>query len=171
MNTCETCKYAEQYKVDGISWRLVCTKLRKISCAFARADHGAAGGLGAICNAAGNVLAGRAGVGGMKQLVFTGKQYQFRETYEAPNAAVGDTPAKPQKARIIKREHMSIVRSLPQKTKSYKPNSLLNLCTDQCRYSLECGKFCGLKVIRYGSSWCERHDALIFRRKLVEAAE
>lgn len=108
----------------------------------------------------------------MKQLVCIGKEYVFRgDDKPDPVTQLAELPKQPQKARVIKREYMELVPALPHKPNNYKPNSLLNLCTDQCRYSLEDRIFCGLKVVS-GMSWCPEHYRVVRHgSKALEAAE
>jgi len=105
----------------------------------------------------------------MKRLVFTGKSYGFYGDDEPDQIAViGDMPKRPQKVRLVKRENLSIVPKMRTKHNGYRPGTILDLCTDQCRFSLESGLFCGVKVVK--GSYCSSHDHIVHGR-FREAAE
>lgn len=106
----------------------------------------------------------------MSNLVWTGKAYELRgDDKPVPVSQPGDTPKRPQKVRQIRREYMSIIPTIRTKHNGYRPGKLIDLCTDQCRYSVADGIMCGVKVVS-GKSWCVGHNAIVHGR-FLEAAE
>ena len=107
----------------------------------------------------------------MKRLISFGKGFQFvGDTSQDPPPTVGELPKQPQPVRRIKSERMSIFRPMKDGN-GYRPGPLIDLCTDQCRFSLPGGLMCGLKVVN--GAWCGFHLPVVYpaRRKLMEAAE
>ena len=106
----------------------------------------------------------------MSNLVCIGKTYELRgDDTPDPVHQPGDTPKQPQKVRQIKREYMSIVPAIRTKHNGYRPGKIIDICTDQCRFSVSDGIFCGVKVLN-GKSWCAEHYAIVHGR-FMEAAE
>jgi hypothetical protein len=98
----------------------------------------------------------------MRQLVCTGTAYEFRGSDDPP-APDQSLPPVPQRPRLIKREFMTVVRPpVPRPQPRYQPDHLLNLASDQCRFSVADGIFCGAKVHAAGQSWCSTHRAVVF---------
>lgn len=108
----------------------------------------------------------------MRQLVCTGKTYELRGDDEPePTPVIGDQPVEPQKIRLIKREHLSIVRPIKAAGNGYKPGALLDLGHDQCRYTIEGKTMCGAETVK-DKSWCPEHYHVIRHgSKALEAAE
>lgn len=108
----------------------------------------------------------------MSNLVFTGKAYELRGDDE-PVAIrqPGDMPKLPQKVRQIRRVYPSIVAPMRTKHNGYRPGKLIDLCTDQCRFSVADGIMCGVKVSH--GAWCAHHLAVVYpaRRRFMDAAE
>ena len=99
----------------------------------------------------------------MKRLITFGKGFEFvGDNTPSTAPTIGDAPKIPQKVRTIRREYMSVVPALKTKHNGYRPGRLLDLCTDQCRFSLESGLFCGVKVVN--GAWCGDHDAIVYGR-------
>jgi hypothetical protein len=108
----------------------------------------------------------------MSNLVCIGKTYELRgDDKPGPIRQPGDLPAKPQKARVIKRVHLSIIPALKAQGTGYRPGKLLDLAHDQCRYTVHGTTMCGAKVV--GGSYCEVHRAICYPayRRFLEAAE
>lgn len=106
----------------------------------------------------------------MKRLISFGNGFQFvGDTSQEPAPTVGDLPRLPQKVRNIRRVYPSIVAPMLTKHNGYRPERLIDLCTDQCRFCVADGIMCGLKVVS-GKSWCAAHDAIVHGR-FLEAAE
>jgi len=109
----------------------------------------------------------------MRQLVCTGKNYEFRgDDDPAPVPIVGDVPPEPQKVRLIKREHLSIVRPLKTGGNGYKPGPMLDLGPDQCRFTIEGATMCGAETVK-DKSYCAGHLAVCYPAygRFREAAE
>jgi len=109
----------------------------------------------------------------MRQLVCTGKTYELRgDDDPVPTPVIGDQPAEPQKVRLIKREHLSIVRPIKSAGNGYRPGLLLDLGHDQCRYTIEGKTMCGAETVK-DKSWCAKHLPIVYpaARRFVEAAE
>lgn len=109
----------------------------------------------------------------MRQLVCTGKTYELRGDDEpVPTPMLGDLPPEPQKVRLIKREHLSIVKPIRSAGNGYKPGLLLDLGHDQCRFTIEGKTMCGAATVK-DKSWCAKHLPIVYpaARRFMEAAE
>ena len=93
------------------------------------------------------------------RLVFTGKQFEFRETKDATQPPSGDMPKLPQR-RNLKPARLDGFKPLRSSGNGYRPGKLLDLGPDQCRFTLSTGLMCGAK----GAPWCQDHRAVVFAR-------
>lgn len=107
----------------------------------------------------------------MKRLISFGKGFQFvGDTSQEPAPTMGDLPKLPQPVRRIKSERMSIFRPMKDGN-GYRPGPLLDLGSDQCKFTVRDTTMCGAKVAGR-ASYCEHH-AFIARwgSRAMEAAE
>lgn len=93
------------------------------------------------------------------RLVFTGKQFEFRETKDATQPPSGDMPKLPQR-RNLKPARLDGFKPLRTGGNGYRPGKLLELGHDQCRFTLASGLMCGAK----GAPWCPDHRAVVYGR-------
>ena len=105
----------------------------------------------------------------MKRLITFGKGFEFvGDNTQEPPPSLGDMPKLPQPVRRIKSERMAKFRPMSGGGNGYRPGPLMDLGRDQCRFSLESGLFCGVKVVK--GAWCADHYAVVYGR-FREAAE
>ena len=109
----------------------------------------------------------------MKRLVFDGKTFEFRgDDKPEPVPQLADIPKQPQRARTIKRVHLSIVPAVKEHGNGYRPGPFLHLANDQCKYTVTGTTMCGAKVGRPQGSWCDHHAFIVrFGSRALEAAE
>lgn len=105
----------------------------------------------------------------MKRLISYGKGFQFvGDTSQDPAPDVGELPRLPQPVRRIKPERMAQFRPMKDGN-GYRPGPLLDLGSDQCKYTVRDTTMCGAKVGR--GSYCEHHAFIARWGSRVEAAE
>ncbi len=99
----------------------------------------------------------------MRTLVFTGKQFEFRDN--------GDPPPREGMSRLPQRarrftglpSRLDGFRPVPAGGNGYKPGKLTDLGPDQCRFTLPNDLMCGAKA---KGSWCEEHAGVVKQGKL-----
>ena len=104
-----------------------------------------------------------------KRLVYNGKAFTFIDVPDPVAPTIGQAPRAPQKAAYGHRGmpyRLRNLRPISAKGNGYKPGPLLDLGTDQCRYTIAGKTMFGAKCGSH-PSWCDEHAQICSRGKIA----